>query len=466
MTKKYSLSLFIFRRDFRIIDNLGLINALKDSNLVIPIFIFTPEQLVKNKYKSNNSVQFMIESLKELDKDLKSKGSKIFYFYGNPEDVVQNIINNNNIDCIYVNTDYTPYSVKRDDNIKNICVDSNINFVSTEDVLLNPVKSILTKTSNKVYQKFTPYFNSAKKIKINSPKSNKFTNYYSNKKKILGEYKSSIDKFYIKNKYIAVNGGRINAIKILNNIEKYKKYNKERNNLNINTTKLSAYIKFGCVSIREVYHAFKKKLGSNNDLIKQLYWRDFYYNISFQYPRVFNYSQNLKKQYNAIQWNNNNNHLNKWKKGETGFPAVDASMREMNKTGFMHNRGRLITSNFLIKILGINWKLGEKYFAQKLVDYDPSVNNGNWAWSSGSGADSQPYFRVFNPWLQSEKFDAECAYIKKWIPELANVHPSDIHSWYLSFNKYKIQYNKPIVDYKTMKIKTMKIYKKALDKSK
>jgi deoxyribodipyrimidine photo-lyase len=465
MVFKHYKSVFIFRRSYRLIDNTGLIEALKNSKIVIPIFIFTPEQLVHNTYKSNNCIQFMIESLIDLNNDLKNKGSRLFFFYGKQSDVIKKILGNNNkINAIYVNMDYTPYSTKRDDMIEKVCINYGVEFNSFEDVLLNPIKSILTKNGT-VYQKFTPYFNSAKKEIVRNISRNNYNNYFSQRSSINGEFKGNVHKFYKKNNNLAVNGGRKNALKILKNLDKFKKYNIKRNILNINTTRLSAYIKFGCVSIREVYSAFKKKLGKSIDLIKQLYWRDFYYNVGHEFPEVFKKGKNLKEQYNKIIWNNNRIHFNRWKQGNTGFPIVDASMREMNITGFMHNRGRLIVSNFLIKVLGINWELGEKYFAQRLVDYDPNVNNGNWGWSAGSGADSQPYFRIFNPYLQAKKHDPHCEYIKKWISELDNVAAKDIHEWNITceYEEYKdINYPGPMVDYKKSKENTLKMYKKAL----
>jgi deoxyribodipyrimidine photo-lyase len=463
--KKYNKSLFIFRRDLRLNDNIGLMNALQNSKIIISVFIFTPEQLINNSYKSDNCVQFMMESLDDLNNSLKKKGSRLFYFFGKTNEIIDKILKHSrDIDSVYVNMDYTPYSIKRDVSIKKICNQNDVDFNCFEDVLLNPIGSIRNGSDN-IYQKFTPYFKVATKTKIIDTNRNNYSNYINKKYKIVGEFKGNIHKFYNPNDKLAIRGGRTLGIKSLAKIKKFNKYNNNRNTLKMNTTQLSAYIKFGCVSIREVYHKFKKKLGVKNDLIKQLYWRDFYYNISYEWPRVFQKNKNMKTKYDKIKWNTNTKHFKKWKDGMTGFPVVDAAMREMNVTGFMHNRGRLITSNFLIKILGINWKIGEKYFAQTLIDYDPSVNNGNWGWSAGSGADSQPYFRIFNPWLQSKKHDNGAIYIKKWIPELVGVHPDDIHQWYDFYDHEdysNIKYPKPMVNYTKMKQKTLKMYTKAL----
>jgi deoxyribodipyrimidine photo-lyase len=471
MVKIYKSSIFIFRRDFRLNDNTALIQALKDSNEVIPIFIFTPEQVTRNQYKSSNSVQFMIESLDDLDNDLKKKGSKLFYFYGKPHIVINNILKSiNNVDAVYVNSDYSPYSKSRDNGIQKICDKYNALFNCSEDMLLNPVSSIVTGNGD-VYQKFTPYFNKASKVKIRSVTKNNYTNYCSGRKIIEDQFNESTDKFYNFNELIAVNGGRTNALKKLTKINNFKKYNDTRNILSINTTKLSAYIKFGCVSIREVYYKFKEKLGSSNDLIKQLYWRDFFFNIMNDDQTIIEgNNRNFKKHYNKVPWIKYNSASDKqkklwyaWTKGMTGYPVVDASMREMNTTGFMHNRGRLIVASFLTKLLMWDWEDGEKYFANKLVDYDVSNNHGGWTWSSGSGVDSQPYFRIFNPWTQSKKFDNDASYIMKWCPELSDVEPAHIHEWDLYYKEYEnIRYPEPIIDYSKARNKSIKLYKKAI----
>lgn len=276
--KEYNKSIFIFRRDYRLEDNIGLIEALNNSEIVVPIFIFTPEQLIKNQYKSDNCVQFMMESLDDLDKQLRNRGSRMFYFFGKPYEVINKLIEKLEADAVYVNRDYTPYSKTRDEKIQKICERNKIQFHSLEDVLLQPVGSIRS-GSGDIYSKFTPFFNTAKKVKVPDVKKNNYSNYYSNRNKISGEFKGDKHKFYVYNENLAVNGGRELALKILANVQKFKHYNTERNTVSKPTTRLSAYIKFGCVSIREVYYKFKEKLGMKNDLIKQLYWREFYYNI-------------------------------------------------------------------------------------------------------------------------------------------------------------------------------------------
>jgi len=231
-----------------------------------------------------------------------------------------------------------------------------------------------------------------------------------------------------------------------------------RNFLTYETTNLSAYINLGLLSIREVYYKIVEKLGKQNNLIDELYWRDFYYNILYFFPHVVGKSFNEK--YDKIKWNNNKTKFKKWCDGKTGFPVVDACMRQMNETGYMHNRGRMIVASFLTKDLLIDWRWGEKYFATQLLDYNISANNGGWQWASGSGTDAQPYFRIFNPWTQSKNFDKDCEYIKNWVPELKNVENKDIHNWFKTYDKYEIDYPEPMVNHDDERKNTLKIYKK------
>jgi deoxyribodipyrimidine photo-lyase len=257
---------------------------------------------------------------------------------------------------------------------------------------------------------------------------------------------------------ILVHGGRQTALKMLSKAARdIKNYDAIHNDLNKKTTELSAAIKFGSISIREVY----KTLHSKTGLIRQLFWRDFYANILYEFPQVLGNS--LKPKYDKIKWHHNSGWFSAWCKGETGFPIVDGGMRQMNATGYMHNRTRLIVASFLVKTLLIDWREGEKYFAQTLTDYDVANNNGNWQWISSSGADSQQFYRIFNPWIQGENFDKDCEYIKKWVPELATLDPKIIHNWETEWVNHKdIKYSKPICNYSQQKEKALKIYKDAL----
>lgn len=453
-------SLFIFRRDFRIIDNTAFIECYKKSNKILPVFIFTPTQIENNEYFSHNSFQFLIESLDELNNELKKNyNSQIYFYYGENIEIIKNIYKDYDFNSIYFNMDYTPFAIHRDNSIKDFCLENKIECVMCQDYLLMPIGTFL-KDNKEVYQKYTPFKNKALTFTIPKPNDFKFNINKFDKIKNSFEIKN-LNKYYNKNENIAVKGGRENALKILKNMNQFINYGDERNNLNQHTTMLSAYIKYGCVSIREVYNCIFKLFGNNHPLISQLLWREFYYYLSYYIPRVLE-KKSLKEKYDKIKWENNPKIFEAWINGNTGFPGVDAGMREMNKTGFMHNRARLITSGILIKILNCDWRLGEKYFATQLVDYDPSVNNGNWQWSSGSGADSQPYFRILSPWKQIQDNDPNCEYIKKWIPELKDVPNKDIINWGKSYDKYKVKYPKPIVNYDEMRKKIVEVYKKGL----
>ena len=450
-------SLFIFRRDFRLVDNTACIECFKNSEKVIPIFIFTPTQIKDNKFFSSNSFQFLIESLKSLE-------IKIHYYYGHNVEILKKILKDHDFDNIYFNMDYTPYAIERDNEIKDFCKEHNKQCSVYEDYLLAPIGTYLKKDGTP-YEKYTPFKNNAKLITVKKPEK---YDVLKQKQKILHLKQNfqidleDLNKYYEINPDIIVHAGREHALKILKNIKDFVKYENERNDLITPTTHLSAYIKYGAVSIREVFYAVFDKFGIDHVLINQLYWREFYYYLGYYFPRVLK-GYSLKEQYDKIKWGDNHKIIEAWKEGNTGFPVVDASMRELNKTGYMHNRGRLISSGILIKILNVDWRIGELYFAQKLVDYDPIVNNGNWQWSSGSGADSQPYFRVLSPWKQAIDNDPDALYIKKWVPELESVPNKDIFNWSKCWDKYKnIKYPKPIVNYENMRKEIVEIYKKGL----
>jgi len=458
-------SIFIFRRDFRLTDNIGLIECFKNSDKILPIFIFTPEQIENNDFFSSNSFQFMLESLDNLNNELiNNYNSQIHYYYGDNIKILKEIYEEYKYDSIYFNKDYTVYAKKRDEEIEKYCIKNNIKYNTSEDYLLSNVGLFLKKDGTP-YQKYTPFKNNCKKFTIPIPIHFKFS------KKKLDKIKYKFDlnllnKYYTKNPNILVNGGRDNALKNIKNLDEFINYDSERNNLITSTTHLSAYIKYGCVSIREVYNKILILFGEEHGLINQLLWREFYYYLAYYNPRVLE-GKSLKEDYDKIKWDNKKENIEAWKKGMTGFPGVDAGIREMNETGYMHNRARLITSGILIKILNVDWRIGERYFAQSLLDYDPIVNNGNWQWSSGSGADSQEYFRIMSPWQQVITNDKECQYIKKWIPELKDVPAKDILKWDETSEKYsnKVKYPNPIVDYKIMRKKIMEVYKDGLYKS-
>ena len=402
----YENGLFIFRRDFRITDNNGLNLINSCCKKVYTIFIFTPEQVTsKNKFKSINAVQFMIESLKDLSHTISQNGGHLYTFFGSNESVIADCIKTWDINVVCYNIDYSPYARERDSGIVKLCEKMKTYITYSYDYyLLEP--EMVVNGSGDTYQKFTPFYQAALKHKIEEPAKMRKLNFSSSSKNV--GHSITLD-------------------------DALKKF----------VGKLNPDIL-----------AFK----GNKDLIRQLFWRDFYANILLAYPRVLGHA--LKPNYDKIRWHHNERWFQAWIKGETGFPVVDAGMRQMNATGYMHNRARLIVASFLIKTLLISWEKGEQYFASKLTDYDPASNNGNWQWTASTGADSQPFFRIFNPMEQGKHYDPECVYIKTWIPELKDVPVKDILKWDTEWLNYKESgYFKPICDYKEQKEVALKMYK-------
>jgi len=436
-------TLFIFRRDLRYEDNTGLRLALDQSEKVITCFVIDPEQVGKNNnYKSNAALQFMTEALEDLSKILSKQNGQLYFFYGSPTEVVEKLIKTENIEAVYVNRDYTPFSIKRDDLIENVCKKLNVKFNSCDDLLLQKPETI-TKKDGGAYSVFTPFYKAMMKQPVQKPVKTNLNNFYV--KPIKESFLNPGEKIkFVKN--TKIHASRAECLKILKQLNQFKNYDSERDIPSLDaTTHLSAYIKFGVCSIREIYEAIAQQLGKNHTLVKQLCWHDFFTDIAFHNPRIF--GSPFNKKYSRLPWNNNSKILERWCEGKTGFPFVDAGMRELVSTGFMHNRMRMVTASFLVKDLHIDWQKGERFFANHLVDYDPAVNNGNWQWCASTGCDAQPYFRIFNPWLQQKKYDKDCIYIKRWIPELKNIPAKDIHAWYKAHEKYKNVYIKPMVEH-------------------
>lgn len=392
MTKKYSLSLFIFRRDLRLQDNTALNNALAQSKAVIPCFIFDPHQITgTNKYKSSNAIQFMCESLADLDKELYKKNGKLYFFDGVAEEVVKKLVAVEKIDAVFTNRDYTPFSIKRDAAVAKICDQHNIAFEQYDDALLNAPENVLKKDGSH-YSIFTAFYKKAIMIPVKEQEKLHASHWFSESIKS-AENKTILKKMVAdENKNIACSGGSMQGLKIINALEKLKNYKHDHDYPSLHTSHLSAHLKFGTISVRQTYYAIIKHLGRSHPLLRQLYWRDFFTHIAFHAPQVFGHAYH--KKYDKLPWNYDKKLFHLWCQGKTGFPIVDAGMRELNTTGFMHNRVRMIVASFLVKDLHIDWLWGEKYFAQQLVDYDPALNNGNWQWCASTGCDAQPYFNV------------------------------------------------------------------------
>lgn len=448
MKKPYSLSLFIFRRDLRLTDNTGLNAALNQSQQVIPCFFIDPRQVgATNTYRSLNALQFMTESLQDLDKQLHKRHAKLYMWYGKPEETLKKLFTSHTIEAVFCNRDYTPFSTHRDQALKRLCSASSIDFIQHGDALLHEPETI-SKADGKPYTLFTPFYTKASKIPISTSQTLQRGAFFT--KSIKGAQTSATLQANIapvQNDLIATHGGSTQGIKILTHLSSFNAYTHDKDYPAYPTTHLSAHIKFGTVSIRQVYHAIAHSLGTKHPLVRQLYWRDFFTHIAYHFPSVF--GKAFKPQYDRLWWKHDTKLFRHWCTGTTGFPLVDAGMRELVTTGFMHNRVRMVVASFLVKDMHIDWRQGEQFFAQHLVDYDPALNNGNWQWCASTGTDAQPYFRIFNPWLQQKKFDKECLYIKKWVSELRSINPSVIHTWYNPKHPTIPGYPRPLLDHGT-----------------
>ena len=460
MTHKLPNGLFIFRRDLRIMDNTSL-NFLADvCARVYTIFIFTPEQVgSRNAYKSNNAVQFMIQSLKDLSTDIRRKGGHLYTFYGDNEAVLAQCIRAWDINMVAFNLDVSPYSRHRDAGIVALCQRANVFVTYEHDYYLRSPTEVLN-GSGTPYVKFTPYYETARRMPIRRPSTTPIP-FARSSARVSNQV--SLDDATARfvgaeNEDILVKGGRTEAIRVLRTAVKTQaQYARTHNALDKPTSHLSAYINFGNLSIREIYYAFR----TNKDFVRQLYWGSFYASVLYTHPQIIR--QSLQPKYDNLQWNSNEGWFRKWCRGETNFPIVDSCMKELNATGYLHGRGRLIVASFLVKTMMIDYKKGEKYFAQHLTDYNVANNLNNWMWITGNGASSQEYFKIFNVWTQGKEHDPDATYIKRWLPQLERVPAKSIHRWFDEWEHFAdTGYGKPILDYEEMRQKALHMYAKAL----
>ena len=439
MLKKYRKVLFIFRRDLRLTDNLGLNAALQKSEQVLPGFILDSRQLEPHPYQSKPGLQFMLESLEDLQQQLHEVGGTLHSFSGLPQKVIQQLHQEQQIEAVFVNRDFTPFSRQRDNEIQQQCAELGLAYHSYADDLLNQPEQILN-SSGMPYQVFTAFYNNARQIPVTRPEKLAVGNWL----KLPIQQNDQALEALLKPRQATLTGGRQAVMAILGDLQHCQHYSQQRDFPALMATSgLSAYLKFGCCSIREAYYGFAETLGVDHPLQRQLYWRDFFYHIAWHFPQVFGHA--FHSRFDSVKWRNDPDEFHAWQQGCTGFPIVDAGMRELKQTGSMHNRVRMVVASFLVKDLQISWRWGERYFAQHLLDYDPCLNNGNWQWIASTGCDAQPYFRIFNPWLQQQKFDADCVYIKRWIPELRELASSSIHQWHKK--NVEISYPAPMVDH-------------------
>ena len=427
------MNIFWFRRDLRLEDNVGLFHALKDKQDVLPIFIFDTN-ILSQLPKQDARVTFIHELLSKIQNKLQEKDKSLAIFYGNPMEVFSKIISENKIKTVYTNHDYEPNARKRDKELNQLFTTHTIEFKTSKDQVIFE-KSEVVKDDGKPYVVYTPY-------------SNKWKEKFSQTTLLHYNSEDFLDKFtnhsypFLSLKEIGFETSNIKVQPFDISDQLIGNYEATRNFPAISgTSMLGTHLRFGSVSIRKM---ILKALESHNEtFLKELIWREFFMQILWHFPHTINKS--FREKYDAIIWENNEDLFQKWCKGKTGYPFVDAGMRELNTTGHMHNRVRMIVASFLCKHLLIDWRWGETYFATQLLDYEQSSNVGNWQWAAGSGVDAAPYFRIFNPTEQIKKFDKELQYIKKWIPELESSN-----------------YPEPIVDHKEARERCLKVYKEAV----
>lgn len=428
-------AIFWFRRDLRLEDNAGLYHALKENRELIPVFIFDRNILDKLEDKDDARVSYIHQELERLQDELSELDSSMHVFYGAPKNVWKKLLEHFKIEAVYTNHDYEPYATQRDNEIKEFLASKNIHFKSFKDQCILEKDEVL-KDDGKPYTVFSPYARKWKKTLTEYhlkpyPTEKYFSNFIKNKNgqipslKEMGFRKTSIE-FPSKKA----------DEKII------KTYDKTRNFPAIKgTTKVSLHLRFGTISIRSLAKTAQK---SNESYLNELIWRDFYMMILWHFPHVVDNAFKLK--YDNIEWINDEEKFKLWCEGKTGYPMVDAGMRELNATGFMHNRVRMVVASFLCKHLLTDWRWGEAYFARKLLDFELSSNNGGWQWAAGSGCDAAPYFRIFNPESQLKKFDKDLKYVRNWIPEYDD----------------PFKYPKPIVEHKAARKRCLNVYKEAL----
>ncbi len=427
------MTIFWFRRDLRLEDNHGLFEALSNSQNVLPIFIFD-KTILDELPKNDARVTFIHQSLAEINSKLKQFDTSLAVFYGKPEEIFKQLINENEIQAVFTNHDYEPYALKRDAELKAFFESKNCLFHTFKDQVIFERDEVV-KDDGTLYVVYTPFSNKWKEKLKNNP----IINYKSE------DVLDKIAKHFYPFLSLKDIGFEESAIKVKPyTISKkvIESYQENRNFPAIDqTTYASVHLRFGTISIRKLVQYASK--FQDETYLKELIWREFFMQILWHFPHTVH--QSFRPKYDAIQWKNDEELFKKWCNGKTGYPIVDAGMRQLNKTGYMHNRVRMVVASFLTKHLLIDWRWGETYFAQKLLDYEQSSNVGNWQWAAGSGVDAAPYFRIFNPTEQVKKFDKDLKYIKKWVPELETLH-----------------YPNPIVDHKVARELCLKTYKEAV----
>ena len=433
------VNVFWFRRDLRLADNAGLYYALKNNHPVLPVFIFDTAILNKLENKKDRRVEFIHKTILDIQQQLVKINSNLQVVYGHPENAFKEICKQYDIEKVFTNHDYEPYAIERDDAVQKLLSKKNIAFKSYKDQVIFEKDEII-KSDKTPYAVFTPYSNVWK-----TTLSEFYLKAYPTEKYFKNFYKISPQKIpSLKQMDFLESGQSFPPAALKTTL--IKDYGEMRNFPGIPaTSKLGLHLRFGTISIRQLATQAEKL---SSVFLNELIWRDFYQMILWHFPQVAK-GKSFKPAYENIPWRDAEDEFEKWCQGQTGYPIVDAGMRELNQTGFMHNRVRMITASFLCKHLLIDWRWGEAYFAEKLLDYDLAANNGGWQWASGSGCDSAPYFRIFNPYLQTKKFDPEFKYIRKWVPEFE-----------------EFTYPPPMVNHEFARERCLQVYKAALNKYK
>lgn len=429
------LNIFWFRRDLRLDDNAGFKAALQDDSPVLPIFIFDKEILDKLP-EDDARVTFIFETLQEMrDKLQDENGSSIAMFHGTPEKVFKEIISEYEIKKVYTNRDYEPYAKERDEKIKDLLNEKDIEFLDFKDQVIFE-KDEVVKQDGDPYVVYTPYKNTWREKFSNTELDFHYTSRYMD---------NIIQNSRLPNLSLSDIGFKKSSLKVPDyqvTPGLIKDYEKKRDYPAVEgTSRLGPHLRFGTVSVRQMVRDANKQ--RNKTFLDELVWREFFMQILFHYPNTV--TDAFKKKYDRINWRNNKDEFELWKQGKTGYPLVDAGMRQLNESGYMHNRIRMLVGSFLCKHLLIDWRWGEAYFAEKLLDYEMSSNVGNWQWIAGSGVDAAPYFRIFNPSTQIDKFDKNHEYIKEWVPEFGTD-----------------DYPEKMVDHKEARERALKTYKEAV----
>ncbi len=434
---KKKVAVFWFRRDLRIEDNVGLFHALQSEYSVLPIFIFDTEILHKLP-KDDARVTFIYETLQKIHSSLKEHfGSGIAFYFNTPEKVFQHLLQAYEVKAVFTNHDYEPYACDRDEQIRNLLSAHTIDFNTYKDQVIFE-KDEVVKEDGDPYVVYTPYMRKWKSI-FNTSKDIK--NYDTTP--LLNKLLQDTDLPVLSLSDMGFESSAIRVPDYLVSPQFIKEYEATRNfpALEYGTSRLGPHLRFGTVSIRTMV---RKAIAEKNEVFwNELIWREFFMQILWHYPHTV--KDAFKPKYDRIVWRNNEAEFEKWRIGQTGYPLVDAGMRELNTTGFMHNRVRMLVASFLCKHLLIDWRWGEAYFAEKLLDYEMSSNIGNWQWAAGSGVDAAPYFRIFNPMTQVDKFDKKGRYIQKWVPDLQ-----------------ELTYPQPMLDHKMARERCLAVYKEAV----